>query len=392
MKYFIHVFPRVGGNIITVPYGPERDVLFFFQTLAIFALAYATFKMSQRSRETGFFSATTGLCILLIGITCLQVTIFHALFFAEDTDVRQSVLLVGDIVIMGGLVFLIIFVEIDQEGGIPMTPRPARPYRYTKLALVILVVLIPLVIFVSELRFLLFFLEIFPAAFAARGFIRRFSDMEMVKRTDAPRQFLFGLILAGLSNFLPAFHLIFSFWIFGITSAVIVVGAFLMTSSWAHFPRLEDLQWMRNLDRLIVFESQGGLPLFEHTFHSIAKTSINTTSSPTPGLSAPPEIHQNVNIALAAGAMTGIDSLLGEVLASKGHIKEIDYGEKKAIFYRGKQAIFMLVVAAPSQELLFRLEMFGLSFERQFAEDFAISKTDQPRFQGAETLMWKHFS
>ncbi len=120
---------------MAVPYGPDRDVLFFFQTIAIFTLTYVAFKMSQRSRETGFLSATTGLCALLIGIVWIQIVIFHALFYAPDEE-RSFVTMLGDIFAMVGLAFFVIFVEIDQARGIPGNARTKHPYRYTHIVLV----------------------------------------------------------------------------------------------------------------------------------------------------------------------------------------------------------------------------------------------------------------
>ncbi len=388
----------MGGNLLTIPYGLERDILFFFQALAIFALAYAAFKMSQRSRETGFFSATMGLCILLVGIAGIQVTIFHALFFAEDAGARQSVLMVGDVFAMTGLACFVLFVEIDQAREIPGPARPNRSYGHSLITFSILAILILVIVLEtieildSGLRFLLIFLEIFPATLAARTFLHRFKDLEIVRRTNAHRWFFAGLVLTGLSNFLPSLHLFLSFWVFGIASATIVVGGFLMATAWAHFPHLEDLQWLRNLDRLVVFENQGGIPLFEHAFRSETYASDEPNSSSRVAILFPSKKPEELNAVLAAGAMAGVDSLLGEVLASKGHVKEIDYGEKKAIFYRGHQAIFMLVVAAPSQESVYRLEMFGLSFERHYVTDFAKVNTDPRKFQGALSLMRKYFS
>ncbi len=357
--------------------------------------------MSQRSRESGLFSATTGLCALLIGIVLIQIAIFYALFYAPDEE-RTFVTMLGDIFAMVGLAFFVIFVEIDQARGIPKNARSKYPYRYTLLVIIILAILVPVVIseevgiLDSDLRFLLMGLIIIPAYLAARRYIRRFSDMQVVKRNNAPRRFFIGLILTGFSNFLPALLLFLGLaiygvitsyivgWAFLITSAIIVVGSFLMASAWAQFPRFEDLQWMRNLDRLIVFEGQGGIPLFDHAF-----SPVEADASPEDNTKSP----KNLSPALAAGAISGLDSLLGEILASEGgHINEIDYGEKKALFYRGKQAIFMLIVTISSQELLYRLEMFGLSFERQYTGDFVKLKTSAGLFQGADSLMWKYFS
>jgi len=383
-----------------VPYGWEREVLFFFQTLAILALVVSSVQIGRRSRKTGLFSATSGFCILLVCIALFQITVFHALFFAVDSTSRREILMLGNTFVMTGLVFFIVFIETDQKRStrpppssqastqsLPNTfPTPShigkvRGYRYTILALAILGVFLPLIIFFDDLRFALFFSEIVPAGLTTRQFINQFRDMEMVKHNNAPRRFYVGLIVVGLSNFLPALHLVFGYIIFGITSAAIVVGAFLMLASWAQFPRLVDLRWLLNLDRLLVYDSQGGLPLFTYSFKSAARAPPASPREPA-GLKS----------GVASGALTGIDSLLGEILASDGHIREIDYVDKKVLFYRGQLAIFMLVAAKSSQEYWYRLEMFAISFEKEYADGFDNYKLDPTHLDGAISLMRKYFS
>ncbi len=60
--------------------------------------------------------------------------------------------------------------------------------------------------------------------------------------------------------------------------------------------------------------------------------------------------------------------LLGEILASKGHVKEIDHGNKKIIFTHGMETASILITTGQSAEFRYRLEMFHISFERQFKD------------------------
>ncbi|MFX0101721.1 MAG: hypothetical protein ACFFCS_19305 [Candidatus Hodarchaeota archaeon] len=71
---------------------------------------------------------------------------------------------------------------------------------------------------------------------------------------------------------------------------------------------------------------------------------------------------------LTGSAIGGVDMLLSEILASKGHIKEIDHGEKKITFNHGETTACMLITSGSSEEFKYRLEMFHLSFEKQFYE------------------------
>ncbi|OLS13678.1 MAG: hypothetical protein RBG13Loki_2678, partial [Promethearchaeota archaeon CR_4] len=102
-----------------MPYGWERDVLFFFQTLTIIALVLASAQMGRRARESSFFSATSGFCILLVCIALFQVTIFHTVFFAVDFESGREILMFGNTCVMTGLVLYIVFIEIDQKRFVP---------------------------------------------------------------------------------------------------------------------------------------------------------------------------------------------------------------------------------------------------------------------------------
>ncbi|OLS13515.1 MAG: hypothetical protein RBG13Loki_2886, partial [Promethearchaeota archaeon CR_4] len=263
---------------------------------------------------------------------------------------------------------------------IPSHSGRINAYRFSIFALAIFGVLLPLILIVNELRFVLFYMELIPAGLVTRHFFHRFREVEMVKYNNAPQRFYVGLLLVGLSNFIPVLHLLFGYIIFGITSAAIVIGAFLMVISWEQFPRLADLQWLLNLDSLLVYDAKGGLPLFTYSFRSTR---------------TPPEFPREssgMKSEVASGALRGIDSLLGEILASKGHIREIDYVDKKVFFFRGQLAIFMLVVTKSSQEYWYRLEMFAISFEKQYTDDFNEHKLDPTYFDGANSLLRKYFS
>ena len=83
--------------------------------------------------------------------------------------------------------------------------------------------------------------------------------------------------------------------------------------------------------------------------------------------------------------------LLGEILNSGGHIKQIDHGEKKVIFTQGIKAASILIVKGYSDELRYRLELFHSTFEKQFGEKLRAFDGDITHFRKTNDLLIKTF-
>ena len=85
--------------------------------------------------------------------------------------------------------------------------------------------------------------------------------------------------------------------------------------------------------------------------------------------------------------------LLKEILASEGTIKEIDHGDKKIIFTQGVATVCILITKGKSKEFRYRLEVFQLSFEKEFKGEQLIEWSGEVKqFRKADELIVKHFS
>lgn len=68
------------------------------------------------------------------------------------------------------------------------------------------------------------------------------------------------------------------------------------------------------------------------------------------------------------GAAIGMmDNLLGEILSSKLHVKEIIREERVLSFEHGKHYCFILLMNSHLDDARFHLEKFAVDFETQFA-------------------------
>jgi hypothetical protein len=74
---------------------------------------------------------------------------------------------------------------------------------------------------------------------------------------------------------------------------------------------------------------------------------------------------------LYGSAIGMMDNLLGEILSSKLHVKQIIHEERVLSFEHGTQCCFILVTNRHVDEMRFRLERFATDFETQFAAKLA---------------------
>ena len=94
---------------------------------------------------------------------------------------------------------------------------------------------------------------------------------------------------------------------------------------------------------------------------------------------------------MAGTAIGGVDMLLSEIVSSKGHINEIDHGGKKIIFSHGKHTACILIASSQSEEFRYRLDVFHLSFEKQYKDALNNWGGDLSPFKKADDLVVSHF-
>ena len=214
-----------------------------------------------------------------------------------------------------------------------------------------------------------------PLAISSGRFMTKFMKLEVVKQTNPIVYFIFGFALSGFSTYFILLTHVFENWVFVLEYTCKLIGALLMAHVWNRLPSLSELNWMLKMERLFIIHSASSGVLYEYNFRS--------------GLHK--DKGKEVDSDVAGTAMGGVDILLGEILSDKGHIKEIDHGEKKVFFTHGITTKSILITAGHADEFRYRLEMFHLSFENQFSDVLLEWKGDVTPFSKTDELIRKYF-
>ncbi|MHA1930177.1 MAG: hypothetical protein ACTSV2_16520 [Candidatus Thorarchaeota archaeon] len=320
----------------------------------------------------GFYKKSTGRTDSTFGLAVYFFT-FAIYCFSTNTEFLYpeffeyiSLSFIGSITWIVGIIVLIYTVETDlmkEERKLPLV---------TIFSVVqTLVVLLMLNIGIrSEMSFIGLSVAI---VYVTYGYIRKVMQLEIARETFPQVWFAVGLTLSGFANFIILF--IFEYEGFLLKSILILVGALCVNYSWRGIPSAADLDWLLALDRLLIIESETSLPLIDFTF----KTLNGIDSSEKDGM-------------LIAGAIGGISSLIGEILADSGGLDEIEYGSRTILFHHRKDFTVMLVAESSMRELRYRLESLGISFENEYGERVAEFDGTIDQFKDATKLIRDIFS
>jgi hypothetical protein len=353
-------------------YGILRDIIFLFRILAIIILIYLAYQTSRKIKETNFISSFTGFTVFLS-----TFAIFH--FFLGLLNLYPDIenesfsfwnSITVNFIFLFGMFIFILFTELDYNLHFPGKRDSKLKYPLTLISALGILLLIPLVMIAT---ILLFIFIIIPFIISSIRFLEAYQDLEIIKKAKTTQFFYSGLALAGFSNFIYTFTYfnIIPIWILNILNSFFVaIGGILMSRAWNKLPPLTELNWIRKMEKLMVIHIESSSLLFQYTFQKLEE-----------------QVDQN----LAGSAIGGIKMLLGEILASKGKIKEIDHGDKVVIFNHGTHTIGILIASERAAELKYRLDMFHLSFEKKFEEILKDWSGEISDFEKAEALVQEYF-
>src|SRR5271157_150334 len=138
----------------------------------------------------------------------------------------------------------------------------------------------------------------------------------------------------------------------------------------------QELSWNSCLEQLFVVHRLDSLVLFTCHFQD---NGININSGDKDDL--------------YGSAIGMIDNLLGEILASNGHIKEITHEKEVLSFAYGEQCCFILFTINHADVTKHRLEGFAIDFEKQFAAKLAGNfNIEMDEYRDAISLVGRHFT
>ncbi|MEE9376726.1 MAG: hypothetical protein V3V33_01680 [Candidatus Lokiarchaeia archaeon] len=225
--------------------------------------------------------------------------------------------------------------------------------------------------------FVILFLAL-PVSVVCFRYLNLFKFLEIVRRKKRSKPnltFLIGLYISGYSIFFILLKDILGDWNWFLNSIFITIGGFLMEQSWKQLPSLKELEWINKMDRLIVIHLNTSNVLFKFSFMHLKKKEASIP-----------------NLDLTGAVITGVDRLFQEILANNDHIKKIDHGKKKIFFAHGTHVSSVLISLGESEELMYRVETFNLSFEKQFKSILKDWKGYLAPFQKSRELVRKIFN
>lgn len=354
-------------------YGILRDIIFLIRILATIILVYLAYQTSKKIQETNILSSYTGFSIFLTTFAIFHLFLGILNFYPDISNPifsEWSTLTVNLIFLFGMFIFILL-TELDYNLHSPEYQTSRVKYPLTIISIIGITFLIPLISFLATL--ILFIFIVIPFVIASSRFLESYQDLEIIKEGKHIPFFYSGLTLAGFSNFIYIFTYIdlFPVWILNILNSFLVgLGGILMAKTWNELPPLTELNWIRKMEKLMVIHIDSSSLLYQFTFQ---------------------KAREEIDEDLAGSAIGGIEMLLSEILASKGKIKEIDHGDKVIFFNHGKYTIGILIASERAAELKYRLDMFHLSFEKNFDHILSSWEGEITSFQDADDLIQKYF-
>ncbi len=351
-----------------------QDSLIVLLYLSVFLLFYLAYQVGKKIREDNWASMTTGFTIYLISFAIYVLIAGLPSLYPEIEDFLYKIVFLALLIYSGGMIIYTFLTEYEENRyESPKNQKKSFGYTLTCIALVGYFVFTSLAYIGLYDPFISFLIVLIPFIIATNSFMDRFRCLEIVKRRNPNRLFYLGLALSGFSNGLSGIYLLTGKWILFIRYLAVIFGSLLMVHGWRLLPSLSELDWMLKMRQILIVHNQTSSLLFKYTFKEESG-------------------NESIDSELAGSAMSGIDSLLSEVLASKGHIEEIEHSGQIVIFLHGKYSLCILIADAPSDEFRYRVEMFHLSFEKHFKDQLRDFSGEITQFQETNTLIREHFS
>lgn len=358
-------------------YGLFRETILLLNFFASITFVYLGFQLGKKIKEAKLLSPTMGLAFHL-------ATLGFSHFFYFFYDIYPELALIAiikDIFMFLYFLSMVLFVILTEFNQSQYLEQKKKKFQYLLSIISILgfSITYPLVKIMEIDNLPVFLVIIGPFLISCLQFMFKFSSLEIIKHSKIIPLFTIGWAISGFANILKSDMLtgLLGIWIYLLMPIFFILGGFLMAWSWNRFPNLSELDWMLKMERLLIIHRDSSGTLFQYTFQSLNnKESENQTED-----------------VLTGSAMGGIDMLLKEILASEGHINEIDHGNKKVIFSHGIATECILFAQGTSEEFIHRLKIFHLSFEKLFGNKELLNWNGEvTQFNKAHDLILQYFS
>jgi hypothetical protein len=362
---------------------PYWDIYLILGAFSTFTYFYVAAFFSRRWKQSGAHLTAIGFLLFLLGLGVLQgVQTIQAYYTVPELlYLPLSFGRTGIYFFIAGMTSFVVLAEVDKKRHQQSARKGFFKYTISLMLIVLAGVLVPIQIIMVDdyLIYVVFGYTIPVFSFFTFVFIKQFSRLQSIRAKHSGSWILLGIICSFLGLIL------YNNWIWAqnnpaipyMNSGCMLCAAIMMTQGWKHLPSLSELEWLSSLELVVVIHHGSSIPIFDFNFQQGSKTKTIETNF----------------IDLYGSMIGGIDAAIGEILASKGHIKEICHENKTLAFTSGRFCLFILFVSSHFEETRFRLERFALDFEEQFSKKLAGAyNTEITQFNAAKSLIAQHFS
>ncbi len=357
---------------LDLPFGILRENLYFLRLLTIVVYLYIIFQIAQRIKEAGWISTTTGFTLYMIGFSIFQLGLTLQLFYENEVHEIDRVYNFANFFYLVTMALYSLLNELDQKKYFTEELKGILGYKWSILSGLGFAIFIPFIILdTNNFNYAFLFMTI-PFIASNLSFFRRFSSLEIIKKSHYAVWFGVGLAISGFSNFLLTLPFLDMPVLIALQALIVILGTLMMVYGWAQVPPLSELEWYTKLKQLIVIQRASSLVVYSYAFQTEDKSKAD-------------------NSVLAGGALSGIQTLLSEILDSKKLINQIDHDDKTIYFNHGASTTYVLFTQGKAFEFYERLTQFASAFEEKFANTIANWKGNLGDFEGADSILSKIF-
>lgn len=355
------------------------DVLLQIIVLSNFIIILIAYRLYSKTRRQ--ITGTLGLCIYFIGFAFFNY--ISDIFMRSSAIIYPVMIFASFLFVICGIIFIYLVERDMKKIGTPF----AKVSLYSTIYALITGSIVIFFLISGGLNGVLMSVPFMGLAVAwlytGLKYVKSMSTMELVHRHNPKFWFMFGFALTGFSLFLFSFAEFYPLLIL-MKDALILIGSISIAHSWKYLPKVNELDWMLVIRRIIVIEKTTSLSIYDFIFQT--KTSEEKTEKAIETLEDPTDSN------LIAGALSGFNILVGEILSSSGGLAEITYSNYKIIFHRRSNFICLLISEESREEHRFRLETFGINFEKKFLNDVINFDGEINVFKNADELIQEIFT
>lgn len=345
-------------SVSPLPKGPFRDILLIFWFGALLSIGGLISLLLGRIRSTTkkarFISPTVGFMFFEMGFLIFIAQRGLFLFLNYGRIFNGVFYESSNIVMLVSFVVMVFFTEFSN--ALYRENKSKRVYFSLTLFAIIVnpIMLITLKYFADIDYEISFSFAAFPVIMASVFFMEKFKDLRVVQQKKVMPWYFIGMAMAGFSNvigYTEDLAIALPYWNLMIHYSLVISGLAMGTWTLRKLPDPSELEWMEKLEKLLIIEDKASILLYQYNFRK----------------SKAGEKDQGAYLDdLTGTALGGISSLLKEILANKGRLKEIDHEERKIIFNHDLSTVCLLFADASTSEMIYRLKLFHATFEKEY--------------------------